>query len=131
MWEKLTCHNPTTCADHYGICRSWDACSCCSAVPLYKCWLPTAPKAFAPDCSGRVIGAIDARQQCCGDAVTHERTTDVEQAIKAALNETKVVAKAAYTRTKSFMATHDACSDPHMLSQVQKDKCAATAAESA
>jgi len=84
MWERITCHNPTTCADHYGMCRSWDACSCCSAVPLYKCLSPFAEQAFAPECSG----PIDGRQQCCGDAVTHERTTDVEETIKHAVNST-------------------------------------------
>lgn len=80
-WEKLTCHNPTTCLDSGLTCRNWDVCSCCSAEPLYKCLLPTAAKAFASDCAS----PIDARQQCCGDAATHERTTDIEEAIKASV----------------------------------------------
>lgn len=90
-WEKLTCHNPTTCLDASLTCRSWDVCSCCSAEPLYKCLLPTAKKAFAPECSS----PIDARQQCCGNAITHKRTTDVEEAIKAAINTTTASARAA------------------------------------
>jgi len=120
-WEKLTCHNPTTCLDHYGMCKSWDVCSCCSAEPLYKCLLPTAAKAFAPECSS----PIDARQQCCGDAVTHERTTDVEEAIKAAATEAKEKAKEAYDATEQFIEeNHDACADPKLLSPAAAAKCA-------
>ncbi len=141
-WEKLTCHNPTTCLDHYGTCHSWDVCSCCSSEPLYKCLLPTAAKAFAPDCAS----PIDARQQCCGDAVTHERTTDIEEAIKAfaanttaAVQETleetdldeKTIAsiKEGYENLHKFVdAQHNDCADLNVLTDAQKKNCEEQAA---
>lgn len=99
-WEKITCHNPTTCADHYATCHSWDVCDCCSSVPLYKCLLPTAGKAYAPECSS----PIDARQQCCGNAFTHERTTDVEEAIKQAIKDAETVVNASTASTRAEVA---------------------------
>jgi hypothetical protein len=81
VWEALTCRNPTTCVDTVVTCVDWNMCDCCSAVPLHKCLLPTAGRAFDTDCSS----PIDGREQCCSDASTHERTTSVETAIENAL----------------------------------------------
>lgn len=99
-WEKITCHNPTTCADHYATCHSWDVCDCCSSVPLYKCLLPTAGKAYSPECSS----PIDARQQCCGDAWTHERTTDVEEAIKQAVKDAETIVNSTTASARAEVA---------------------------
>ena len=50
-------------------CHLWDVADCCSPTPLYKCLSPLAGRGFDTDCSS----PIDAREECCGDAVTHER----------------------------------------------------------
>ena len=50
-------------------CRLWDVADCCSPIPLHKCLSPLAGRGFGPDCSS----PIDAREECCGDAVTHRR----------------------------------------------------------
>jgi hypothetical protein len=65
-WEALTCHNPTTCVDTMVTCVDWNVCDCCSAVPLHKCLLPGAGRAFDTDYSS----PIDGREQCCADART-------------------------------------------------------------
>jgi len=118
-------------------CANWDVCSCCSAEPLYKCLLPTATKAFAPECSS----PIDARQQCCGDAFTHERTTDIEEAILSFAANTTAVAQSALAETnldeqivkgvtngiqatREFVETqHNPCADLSLLTDAQKADC--------
>lgn len=119
IWEKITCHNPSTCFDAHVYCKSWNVCDCCSAEPLNKCLLPTAETAFAPECSGR-----DGRQWCCGDSVTHKRTTDVEDAIKAGGVYTAEMITEGAQRLEEFMETqHNPCADLNLLSEAEKADC--------
>jgi len=85
-YEKLICDDArklTKCFDAKTTCASWNVCDCCSPVPLHKCLSPFAGRAFGADCSS----PIDAREQCCGDSVTHIRSFQALDDISANVQE--------------------------------------------
>jgi hypothetical protein len=90
----------TKCFDAKLTCKNWNVCDCCSPVPLHKCLLPTAGRAFGPDCSS----PIDAREECCGDAFTHLRAfkglADIQHAAEDAVESVVETAEAAADAAK-------------------------------
>jgi len=107
-WENLVCDSNvklTKCFDAKLTCKNWNVCDCCSVVPLHKCLLPTAVKAFAPECSS----PLDAREECCGDAFTHLRAfqglADLQESAEAAIETAKEAADQAKEVAESSLKT--------------------------
>lgn len=106
-WENLVCDSNiklTKCFDAKLTCKNWNVCDCCSAVPLHKCLLPTAEKAFAPECAS----PIDGREECCGDAFTHLRAfqglADLQESAEGALESAKEAADEAKEAAEEGLA---------------------------
>lgn len=107
-WEKLICDDPlklTKCFDAKTTCANWDVCDCCSPVPLHKCLSPLAGRAFGADCSS----PIDAREECCGDAVTHLRAfqglADLQDDVKEAVDAAKAAADEAQAKVTELASS--------------------------
>jgi hypothetical protein len=113
-WENLVCDSNlklTKCFDAKLTCKNWNVCDCCSAVPLHKCLLPTAEKAFAPECSS----PIDAREECCGDAFTHLRAfqglADLQESAEDAIESAKEAADQAKDAAEEGLNTAKAAAE--------------------
>jgi len=96
--EKLICDDPikvSKCFDAKVTCSKWDVEDCCSSVPLHKCLSPFATRYFGPDCSS----PIDAREECCGDPVTHKRAfqaiADLQASVESGVESAEKLASQA------------------------------------
>jgi hypothetical protein len=121
-FEKLQCDDKmdvAKCFEAKVTCRKWKLEDCCSPVALHKCLSPLAGRAFDTDCSS----PLDAREECCADPQTHDRSFAFVAAAKEKLAETADDAMALATQItgSAVEAPTTQCQDGTSFEKLQCD----------